>query len=288
MEENGTDTRASSPTSAHMTTPKDELGPTNPDLAPTELSQHPRWSKLDTVSLQVEKTLYEVPMHLLMDSQYFRERLGSGRIVIEDVTVYEMDSLLSILDARVVESGALTGLSYTHWASVLRLATLWGFNVARSLAMEKFNTHFLDRDPLERLELALRCRVGQWVHPIYIRLCERPEGLSTNEIERLGVARFAAITGIREQVLRAKIPNSALDSSSKSMLGLTGGKSGICSGCGEQLQKVWVHKGQGHPPVADTCPSIHRGGSAPAASPTTNTVDIPALVSAAVELRVPF
>ncbi|KAG9005578.1 hypothetical protein FRB94_001437 [Tulasnella sp. JGI-2019a] len=290
MLEDDINTRASSPASVHTPAPKAD----SPQLAPTGVSRHPRWSKLNTASIQIEKTLYEIPLHLLMDSEYFKERLvekGDGLIVIGDISVFEMDALLSILDARVVESNALTSLAYDHWAAILRLASLWHFSVVRSLAMEKFNTHFLDRDPLERLELALRCQVKQWIHPIYVQLCERTESISADEAERLGVARFAAIIGIREKVLRSKVPDSESCSAlattgSQVHLVVTGG--GNCSGCGQQLHKVWVHKAHGHPLVADTCAGVARSGAAMATLSTKVTINVSALVNAAVELRVPF
>ncbi|KAG8852246.1 hypothetical protein FRB96_008892 [Tulasnella sp. 330] len=275
---------------------EDESDPVTPHASQNGLLRHPKWSKLKTVSLKVETTLYEVPEQLLSDSLYFGERIsddtdkGTRRIpiVLEDVKVFEMDALLCILDARVVDSEALTNLTYDHWAAILRLATLWRFSVVRSLAIDQISTRYAGRDPLERLELAMNCQVKQWVHPIFVQLCKRSDCLSSQEAERLGVLRFAAITRIREMILRSRIVDAIPTTSSAltiAQVPLAPAGGGLCSGCGGQLHKLWVHKAHDHPLVADTCGGPIIGGASPLAG---KAINIAAQVEAAVELRVPF
>ncbi|KAG8869477.1 hypothetical protein FRB97_001121, partial [Tulasnella sp. 331] len=287
--------RAGSP----MTIPgsEDERDPVTPSSAQSTLSRHAKWSKLEIV----EATMYEVPELLLNDSSYFKERLGSHRdervrripiVALEDVKVFEMDALLCILDARVIDSEALTNLAYVHWAAILKLSTLWGFSVVRTLAIDKISTQYADRDPLERLELAMSCRVKKWIHPTFIQLCERTDCLSSEEAERLGVLRFAAITRIREMVLRSRIVNSASNAPSAltvARVPLSPTAKGNCSGCGQQLHKLkfWVHKDNEDALVADTCVVHTRSITAPLPL-VARAINIAAQVDAAVELRVPF
>ncbi|KAG9029757.1 hypothetical protein FRB95_004909 [Tulasnella sp. JGI-2019a] len=51
---------------------------------------------------------------------------------------------------------------------------------------------------LDRYELAMKCRVSQWLHPAYNTFCTREEAITADEGSRLGYARLTAICKIRE------------------------------------------------------------------------------------------
>ncbi|KAG9027236.1 hypothetical protein FS837_004340, partial [Tulasnella sp. UAMH 9824] len=53
--------------------------------------------------------------------------------------------------------------------------------------------------PLDRVEVSIRCRVSDWLHPAYQELCDRAEGVTTEEAKRLGMDRLAAIYRIRDR-----------------------------------------------------------------------------------------
>lgn len=68
-----------------------------------------------------------------------------------------------------------------------------------------FDALFNEQDTFDTLDLAFRCKVGKWVQPAYRRLCERPESLSLQEAAKLGLARFVAISRIRDEMSRMQV-----------------------------------------------------------------------------------
>jgi len=170
--------------------------------------------------VQVENTLYRVPRHLLRrESTYFEDRLleDAGKfgddaggtmdacpIEVPGVTVFEMDSLLSVWDASPFDN-LLDILDISGWAAVLNLSTQWSFDRIRTYAIKLFDTLFVDQDPIDRLDLCFTAKLTQWARPAYDRLCRRKEHLTADEGPKLGWERFAAISRIREQMARGEL-----------------------------------------------------------------------------------
>lgn len=75
---------------------------------------------------------------------------------------------------------------------------MWTFDAARVFIIRHIETKFADQDPLDYIDVAMRCRVAAWLHPAFQRLCERTTALTAAEGGRLGLQRFAAVCGIRE------------------------------------------------------------------------------------------
>lgn len=54
--------------------------------------------------------------------------------------------------------------------------------------------------PFDVVDVSLKCRVEEWLHPAYEALCRRGDSFTDDEVERLGLKRAAAIWRIRESL----------------------------------------------------------------------------------------
>ncbi|KAG9037989.1 hypothetical protein FRB95_003382 [Tulasnella sp. JGI-2019a] len=177
--------------------------------------RHSKWGRTAVISLVVQDTLYEVPERTLKQSIYFSDVLYAGRdthlpLMLDDVTVFEMDSLLTVIDAPAI-GNALEALKIDEWSAVLRLASKWGFTAVRQHAINIFDTRFYDQDPFSRLDLARKCQVSKWFPPAYRQLCERPDSLTLAEAQQLGLPQFVAICRIRDDLSRLRLEDVVSD-----------------------------------------------------------------------------
>ncbi|KAG9006319.1 hypothetical protein FRB93_008808 [Tulasnella sp. JGI-2019a] len=177
--------------------------------------RHSKWGRTTVIRLVVQDTLYEVPERTLKQSIYFSDILYAGRdtrlpFMLDDVNVFEMDSLLTVIDAPAI-GNALEALKIDEWAAVLRLASKWGFTAVRQHAINIFDTRFYDQDPFSRLDLARKCQVSKWFPPAYRQLCERPDSLTLAEAQQLGLTQFVAICRIRDDLSRLRLEDIVSD-----------------------------------------------------------------------------
>ncbi|KAG8845168.1 hypothetical protein FRB96_002612, partial [Tulasnella sp. 330] len=157
--------------------------------------------------MKVEGTMYSVSEALLpgrgyMVSSVYEEHDGlfdsSESNPIElDITASEMDSIMSVLHAKQMSSPL--NLTIEQWSKALHITTLWRLTTAREYIIKRFTALFPDQPPIDRITLADKCGVTQWLNPAYETLCTRPNPPSFEEgIEMLGVKRIVAIFTIRE------------------------------------------------------------------------------------------
>ncbi|KAG9017366.1 hypothetical protein FRB93_007480 [Tulasnella sp. JGI-2019a] len=155
----------------------------------------------DQLVFLIENTLYGVPRFLLRSSSYFitiLELADSGGtfegatddnpIRLTGITCFEMESLLAVLDARCMDGPH--SLKSEGWEAALHLATMWHFDAARKYAIQNIESQYPGQTPLERIVVAGKCQVGQWLHPAYLSLCNRSEPLTIEEGEVLGLRRL--------------------------------------------------------------------------------------------------
>ncbi|VDC03897.1 unnamed protein product [Peniophora sp. CBMAI 1063] len=108
---------------------------------------------------------------------------NDGALILYDVTGRELDAFLSIL----YPDNMITYDLHTpeDWQAVLRLAERWSCRPIIQLALHQLHTssgHSL----VERLALAYRHNVEDWIRPALRALCLRPHSLTADEIRRLG------------------------------------------------------------------------------------------------------
>ncbi|KAG8868178.1 hypothetical protein FRB98_003759, partial [Tulasnella sp. 332] len=84
-------------------------------------------------------------------------------------------------------------LTIDQWSAALYLATMWHFDAARKYAIQQIESEYAEQSPVDRIILAGKCQVGQWLHPAFLSLCNRTEPLTAEEGEKLGYPRLMAI-----------------------------------------------------------------------------------------------
>jgi hypothetical protein len=93
-------------------------------------------------------------------------------------------SCVAISDHPRRYAGALPLQTQAEWTSVLHLAHRWNFSKIRALAIDKIA---VIAEPVDRIVLARRYDVVQWLPLAYLALCEREDCPSNAEGDRLGM-----------------------------------------------------------------------------------------------------
>jgi len=106
----------------------------------------------------------------------------------------DFDALLSILYPQ--NYNTLEERSFEEWTSILKLSTRWGFTSIRDLAIRCIKPP----SALQRLVVARKYDIEQWIVPALVGLCERPEPLSLNEASLLDLEDFVLVGSVRESV----------------------------------------------------------------------------------------
>ncbi|KAG8982713.1 hypothetical protein FRB93_007894 [Tulasnella sp. JGI-2019a] len=158
----------------------------------------------------VDTTLYNVSDTLLPSRGYLAsvtnhndwfDGTSVAHSIPLNITVSEMNSIMRVLHARKISAPLL--FTIQQWSEALHIATIWDITSAREYIIDRISALFPDQPPIDRIILADRCGVKQWLYPAYEELCVRCHPPTTEEgIERLGVDRIVAIFTIRE-ALRA-------------------------------------------------------------------------------------
>src|SRR6266404_3347593 len=89
-------------------------------------------------------------------------------------------------------------LSYEQWKSVVHLSTRWGFTSLRKLALNSIRPP----TPHDRLVLARRYLVDDWVLPSLTALCERTSPLSLDEARQMCIEDVILVATVREATRR--------------------------------------------------------------------------------------
>ncbi|KAG8944111.1 hypothetical protein FRC04_002149 [Tulasnella sp. 424] len=163
------------------------------------------------VFFKIDNKLFSITENALRLSSHFRGMLDSADIgepgegteeypiILNGVTASEMESFLTLLSARVWAGPP--ELDEDGWAAALHIATMYSFRDIRNFIIK----HIDDRkfyDPVRLIEMANRSNVPKWIEPAYLALCMKPEMITTEEAQRLGIPTFTALCRIREQGLK--------------------------------------------------------------------------------------
>ncbi|KAG9002338.1 hypothetical protein FRB94_003996 [Tulasnella sp. JGI-2019a] len=173
---------------------------------------HPRYSD-ELVDLQVDGGIFRVSKALLSQSIRFSKILGSypsGKVIpLIGVCSSDVESFLDILHARLVEGAPQQ--TFDQRAGALYIATRWDFPSVRRYMIRTIQQFHPETDALDRYELAMKCRVPQWLHPVYNIFCTRDKAITAHEAKRLGYERLTAIYNIRELFRSAQVSKVCCD-----------------------------------------------------------------------------
>ncbi|KAG8994172.1 hypothetical protein FRB94_010088 [Tulasnella sp. JGI-2019a] len=229
---------------------------------------------LNHIFFVVGNKLYSIPEIMFPGAGYLKSatNLSSGKSEDEpmelDVTVSEMDSLMSVLlDRRI---NAPLDLPIEKWSQALGLATLWKIDAARNFIIDHITGHF-PGNLAHQIKLADDYDVGKWLHPAYETICKRDTPPTEEEVTALGPRRLVAIYKIREACRKPK---------EKDYLRFQ------CSGC----STIWLFDGT-NPPSSNLKGPCHTGYNlrrlpAGPANNSTTTESVEQLIKASTELAV--
>lgn len=91
--------------------------------------------------------------------------------------------------------------SFKEWSSILDLSTRWGFVSIRELAIRCTKPP----NSLNRLLLARKHGVEQWILPALLELCQRPEPLSLEEARLMDFEDVVLVGSVRQTVRSATL-----------------------------------------------------------------------------------
>jgi hypothetical protein len=104
--------------------------------------------------------------------------------------------------------------SKNEWLSILLLASMWGFDIIRNLAIKKLGG--LHLEPVEKMELCRRFEIdSSWAAGAYNALCARQQPLSQDEVVRVGLENSVLISQAREERVRKELHKTRLELSSE-------------------------------------------------------------------------
>lgn len=187
----------------------------------------------------VEDVLFHLSVRRIKQSQFFCDMIDEAHTGVESegksdehpislggISAFEMTSFLDALENPFVLGDP--NLTFDQWAAALHLATMWSFDDLRRSIITQMDKTIILVNPLDRIDVSLKCRVEKWLHPAYEVLCTRGNGLTEDEVERLGLKRSVAIWRIRESLEFEKtIPIEPSCSGC--------GAEPFCRNCGRQL-----------------------------------------------------
>jgi len=184
------------------------------------------------LSIRVENRIFRVPRDLLeLYSDVFKDMFSLPKsdneppdgernnkpLVLEGIQKDDFRTFLTVLSSLHYESVTkgggedkiifviarlplYKGLEQKHWVSVLRLAHMWGFENVRKKAIEVLAKDAeLSRNTLERLRLAHKFHIDDWVCPAYRELLTRDKPLLAEEVPWLGSDFVQSMAKAREE-----------------------------------------------------------------------------------------
>jgi hypothetical protein len=86
--------------------------------------------------------------------------------------------------------------TFEEWSAILDLSTRWGFTSIRDLAIRCIK----HPNPLDRLILARKHAVEEWILPALLELCERPEPLGLEEASLMDFEDVVLVGSVRQTV----------------------------------------------------------------------------------------
>ncbi|KAI0694139.1 hypothetical protein BC835DRAFT_1415524 [Cytidiella melzeri] len=162
----------------------------------------------DLVVFLVERRLFKVHKYFLVrDSEFFRGLFAcptppghdpegscdSKPITLHDVTEHEFRCLLRFF----YESMYQPPIDCLHdWIALLSISTRYVFDKTRDLAITEISKQLAD--PVQKITLANKYNIPQWLPPAFLELCKRDEPIADAEAETLGLFAVVRIARARE------------------------------------------------------------------------------------------
>ncbi|KAG2347186.1 hypothetical protein BDR05DRAFT_877413 [Suillus weaverae] len=118
-------------------------------------------------------------------------------IVLPEVTVAEFEGLLKFLYDRGTSPSPFS--TSEEWVRLLSIATRYGMERIRARALHELE-YLPQLDPIQKIILARKHDVRDWLLPSYVALCLRRQPLNVLEAVELGLETMVLIAMGRESV----------------------------------------------------------------------------------------
>jgi len=118
-------------------------------------------------------------------------------IHLEGITAHEFRQLLRVMYPQHV--GQPDIMTYAEWKSVLKLSTMWNFEVLRDLAIQSMSE--LSINAVEKAALAREYDINEWLLPALNELAQREDPINIDEARRLGLEQAVMIAAVRESCI---------------------------------------------------------------------------------------
>jgi len=118
---------------------------------------------------------------------------------LDNIGRKDFEALLSVIYPKNFDE---RDLSYDQWRSVLHLSSIWGLTSLRNLALKSMDPP----NAFERLLLARKYNVDDWVLPALSALCERRLPVSLEEARQMDIEDVVLIATVREEIRDNKLP----------------------------------------------------------------------------------
>ncbi|KDQ59056.1 hypothetical protein JAAARDRAFT_651278 [Jaapia argillacea MUCL 33604] len=151
-----------------------------------------------SLSILVEDTLFKVHLSFLIrDSALFESALSQPKkgmngfhiATLDGIKAVDFERFLGVIyPSRFDKNDAST---FEEWSSILHLATKWGYESIRSLAIREI---FPLCSPIDKIVLGREYDISDWLRDAYILVCERREPITLEEARRLGLEEVVKIS----------------------------------------------------------------------------------------------
>ncbi|OCH86748.1 hypothetical protein OBBRIDRAFT_737453 [Obba rivulosa] len=180
------------------------------DSAKASSRRHPEFYIQDEMKvMEVGGCLFRVHRYILeQESEYMRQLFvkdgesGSSddaAIILADVTRQEFECLLRFLYHRTPDAHSSSPVG--DLLALLSVATRLSYPKIRAHAIARLDACAPPLDPIERIILAEKHGIEQWLLPAYVAVCQRCHPLEDAEAEVLGVQTATRIARVRERIL---------------------------------------------------------------------------------------
>ncbi|KAJ6457746.1 hypothetical protein C8R47DRAFT_1246932, partial [Mycena vitilis] len=156
-------------------------------------SINPRYYFDDQITFfKVEGQIFKIHRHFLArDSIYFQELFAgplgdfgqreTEAIPLEGVGVAEFECLLDFFYNGMYRQ---SGFPLSQWIILLSISTRLGFDLLRAQAIQSIEESPTAFDPIDKLVLAIKYNIPEWLAPAYTALCQRNNCLEEWEAEK--------------------------------------------------------------------------------------------------------
>ncbi|KAK6974379.1 BTB domain-containing protein [Favolaschia claudopus] len=197
----------------------DEPIPEFPDTNAVACAVNSRYYFDDRISyFKVENQIFRVHRHFLArDSVYFQELFAgpfgefgcqeTEAIPLDDVGIREFECLLDFFYTGMYGQ---SNFSLGQWITLLSISSRLTFDLLRAHAIQAIEENSTPLDPVDKLVLAMKYKIPQWLAPAYTELCQRPNCLEEWEAEKIGLKNTVRIARAREAFKEASLRSRAV------------------------------------------------------------------------------